>query len=174
MILLTGGARSGKSRLAVRSLAEREVGVVYIATGLESDEEMARRIAEHRRERPPSWTLIEEPTDLEGGLAAAGDAAAVIVDCLTLWLSHLMESHSDEEIRALSEGASRAAADRQAETIVITNEVGAGLVPMDKLGRRFRDLQGELNQMWVHRSDVAYLVVAGRAIPLTAEGVVVG
>ncbi|MGH8945255.1 MAG: bifunctional adenosylcobinamide kinase/adenosylcobinamide-phosphate guanylyltransferase [Acidimicrobiia bacterium] len=174
MILVTGGARSGKSRLVVRSLADRQEDVVYIATGVESDDEMARRIADHRRQRPSSWLLIEEPIDLEGALARARDEPAVIVDCLTLWVSNLMETHTDDEIREFSDIACHKAAARRATTIVVSNEVGSGLVPMDPLARRFRDLHGEVNQMWARAADAAYLVVAGRAVALPDEGLIVG
>jgi adenosyl cobinamide kinase/adenosyl cobinamide phosphate guanylyltransferase len=174
MIFLTGGARSGKSRLAVRFLADRGDDVSYIATGLASDEEMVRRIADHRRHRPSAWQLVEEPIDLEAALARAGDESSVIVDCLTLWVSNLMEGHTDDEIREFSHTACNKAAARQVTTIVVSNEVGSGLVPMDPLGRRFRDLHGEVNQMWGRAADAAYLVVAGRAVALPDEGLIVG
>lgn len=166
MILLTGGARSGKSRLAVETLRDRSGEVTYVATALPSDDEMAERIEAHRRGRPASWTVIEEATDLTGALSRVHQRSAVIVDCLTLWVSNLMESRYDEEILQLSEVASRAAAERREETIVVSNEVGSGLVPTAPLGRRFRDLQGEVNQMWAQRAAHVYLVVAGRAVLL--------
>lgn len=174
MILLIGAARSGKSRLAVGSLAGRLDDVAYIATGKASDEEMARRIAEHRRHRPPRWLVIEEPIDLESALEHARGYAAVIIDCLTLWVSNLMETHTDDEIRAFSHSASQVAGARQGDTIVVTNEVGSGLVPMEPLGRRFRDVHGEINQMWAGHATRTFLVVAGRAIAMPEDGVIVG
>ena len=166
MIFLTGGASSGKSRLAVEALAGWAGAVSYIATGLETDEEMTERIAAHRRARPAAWELIEEPIDLAGALGVVSSEAAVIVDCLTLWVSNLMESLSDEEIVGLSDVTAETAAERLAPTIVVSNEVGSGLVPLSAVGRRFRDLHGRVNQTWAGLSEEAYLTVAGRTVVL--------
>lgn len=166
MIFLTGGARSGKSKLAVEALADWEGEVSYIATAVESDEEMAERIAAHRRSRPATWDLIEEATELAGALARVTEQAAVVIDCLTLWVSNLMESRPDDQILALSDAAAVTAAARNAPTIVVSNEVGSGLVPMSAVGRRFRDVHGRVNQTWARQAEVAYLAVAGRAVAL--------
>ena len=170
MIFLTGGARSGKSTLAVEAFRGRELQVAYIATGVPADEEMKERIRAHQRHRPRAWELIEEPADLVGALARVGEGPAVIIDCLTLWVSNLMARHDDEEIHALSDAASLLAASRGADTVVVSNEVGSGLVPMDPVGRRFRDLQGVVNQIWARRSKTSFLVVAGAAVPLSFPG----
>src|SRR6185503_14956330 len=91
LVLLLGGARSGKSRLAVRLARQRGGPVVFVATGEPGDDEMAERIARHRAERPPAWTTVEEPVALRDALAAAPDGATVVVDCLSLWVANLIE-----------------------------------------------------------------------------------
>ena len=166
MIFVTGGARSGKSRMAVEALQSWPGEVTYIATARATDEEMSDRIAAHRRGRPGTWGLIEESEDLRGALDATPGSCAVIIDCLTLWVAALMETRSDAEILSLSDSASGIVAMREAPVIVISNEVGSGLVPMSPLGRRFRDLQGVVNQTWSGRAVDSFLVVAGRALPL--------
>ena len=167
MIFITGGARSGKSDAAASILSGRE-DVVYIATGTPSDDEMVARIETHQRQRPHGWRLIEEPENLEGILDSVDGGPPIIIDCLTLWLANLLETTADEEILSQSLTASGLAAARHSTTIVVTNEVGSGLVPMDPIGRRFRDLQGRVNRMWAAASDQAFLVVAGRMVTLQA------
>jgi adenosyl cobinamide kinase/adenosyl cobinamide phosphate guanylyltransferase len=167
MIFITGGARSGKSDAAVSMLGER-ADAVYIATGKPSDDEMVARIEAHQLRRPDGWRLIEEPTDLEGVLTNVDPGSPIIIDCLTLWLANVLERKADYEILSHSYGASGLAADRHSATIVVTNEVGSGIVPMDPIGRRFRDLQGRVNQIWAAASSQAFLVVAGRLVTLKA------
>ena len=169
LTILLGGARSGKSSLAVR-LGERvDTDVVYIATSphIPGDHDLDDRIAVHRAERPASWRTIEEELDLAAALAASDDAL-VIVDCLTLWLNNLMHHGADQStIEKATSAAIAAASDRRGDTVVITNEVGLGIVPDNDLGRQFRDQLGRLNQLWVAASDRAYLMVAGRALALS-------
>lgn len=166
MIFLTGGARSGKSRLAVKSLETWQDEVSYIATARDTDPEMSGRIAAHRRARPKGWGLIEESENLIGALEATPPSCAVIVDCLTLWVANLMETRTDEEVLDLSSSASEYLSTWNAPAIVVSNEVGSGLVPMNRVGRRFRDLHGMVNQTWSDRADASYLAVAGKALPL--------
>ena len=169
LTILLGGARSGKSSLAVR-LGERvDTDVVYIATSphIPGDHDLDDRIAVHRAERPASWRTIEEELDLAAALAASDDAL-VIVDCLTLWLNNLMHHGADQStIEKATSAAIAAASDRRGDTVVITNEVGLGIVPDNDLGRRYRDQLGRLNQQWVAACDRAYLMVAGRALALS-------
>lgn len=168
LTFLTGGARSGKSSLAV-ALAERDGGpVVFLATARTSDdEEWTERVARHRAERPAAWTTVEEQVDLAAALSRIPDAAFVIVDCLTLWLANLLETGADEErVVAATGGAIDAAAARSGATVVVSNEVGSSIVPMDAGARRFRDLLGRVNATWAERADAAYLVVAGRVLAL--------
>lgn len=167
LVVLLGGARSGKSRLALRLAARSDGPVTFVATAEARDDEMAERVARHRAERPASWTTVEEPVALDAALARAPDDACVVVDCLALWLSNLLEQGlgPDECERAAAAAAATAAA-RAATTIVVSNEVGLGIVPATPLGRGYRDLLGLVNQIWVAEADAAALVVAGRALRL--------
>jgi len=175
LTLLLGGARSGKSRLAVRLAAAWGGKVVVVATGEARDEEMAERIRRHRAERPPEWATVEEPLDLEGGLAGVPEEACALVDCLTLWVSNLLErSLSDVEIEDRARKAAAMAASRAAETLAVTNEVGSGVVPVSALARRYADLLGRVNAIWAEAADRALLVVAGRVLPLDTPAAIVG
>jgi adenosyl cobinamide kinase/adenosyl cobinamide phosphate guanylyltransferase len=175
LTLLIGGARSGKSSLAV-DIGHRHhaagLDVSYIATApLPSaehvDDDMTSRITRHRDERPQAWTTIEEEVDLIGALDRCGDGLAII-DCLTLWTSNLMwRDTTDDEIRSRASAAASAAIRRGAPTVAITNEVGLGVHPETDLGRRYRDVLGWVNQEWAAVADPALLLVAGRALPLT-------
>jgi adenosyl cobinamide kinase/adenosyl cobinamide phosphate guanylyltransferase len=170
MLLLIGGARSGKSRLAVE-MAERHGGpVCLIATGEASDEEMTERIERHRRERPESWQVIEESRQLDAALGQTGVEETLIIDCLTLWVSNLMIDRDDGSIIDLAKATARTASARDALTIVVTNDVGLGLVPMDPVGRRYRDLLGLVNREFSRQAEKALLVVAGRTLELERPG----
>jgi adenosyl cobinamide kinase/adenosyl cobinamide phosphate guanylyltransferase len=167
LTFLIGGARSGKSALAVGLGARHDGPVTYVATAPALDDDMARRIERHRRERPPAWTTIEEQLDLAGALERAA-GSMVIVDCLTLWVSNLLEAgHDDEHILEIAGSTARLAGERHAATVAISNEVGLGVHPTTELGRRYRDLLGRVNQCWAAQADPALLLVAGRAVPLT-------
>jgi adenosylcobinamide kinase / adenosylcobinamide-phosphate guanylyltransferase len=167
LTLLLGPARSGKSRTAVRMAGAWDGPVAVVATAEARDREMAARIARHRAARPASWETVEEPIDLGSALRKMPEEAAVIVDCLTLWVSNLMERGVDDagvERRAVV--AAREAARRPAPTIAVTNEVGWGIVPVEASVRRYRDLLGAVNQEWAALADRAFLVVAGRLLNL--------
>ena len=166
MIFLTGGARSGKSALAARLATNSGAPVRLVVTARVDDEEMAARVDEHRRRRPENWTVVEAPVDLPGAIRGSDPNEALIVDCITLWVSNLMEGHDDLTIEDRVGEAVATASGRSAPTIVVSNEVGSGLVPMHPLGRRFRDLQGRANQRFANRAEAAFLVVAGRALRL--------
>lgn len=137
-----------------------------IATALADDPEMERRIDDHRKHRPDHWSVVEEPTDVRGALTDSPDNELVVLDCLTLWLFNLMLERGDDEILEMVHGVIAAVQMRSGETIVVSNEVGAGLVPMHSVGRRFRDLQGRANRRFAHTATAAYFVVAGRALRL--------
>jgi adenosyl cobinamide kinase/adenosyl cobinamide phosphate guanylyltransferase len=157
-------------RIATASAAP----VTMVATAEALDSEMAERIARHRRERPGHWATIEEPLRLAPTLASIEPGATVIVDCLTLWVSNLLgDRQSDDAIREHANDAAAAARLHPGVVVAITNEVGSGVVPMTELGRRFADLLGEVNRIWVEQSDRAALVVAGRLLwlPAVAEGI---
>jgi adenosyl cobinamide kinase/adenosyl cobinamide phosphate guanylyltransferase len=166
LTVLIGGARSGKSVLALRLAADADE-VVFVATAEARDEEMAERIERHRRERPSEWRVVEEPIALRGAIEAAPPAALVIVECLSLWVSNLLEAGWVEEaVEAEGEKAARAAASRPGSTVVVTNEVGLGVVPETPLGRRYRDLLGRVNATFTVAADEAHFVVAGLTLPL--------
>ncbi len=169
MTLLIGGARAGKSEHAVRLASASNAPVVFIATAQASDDEMAERIRRHRARRPSGWKTIEEPLEIGKALDAAEAGSTVVIDCLTLWVSNLMLDCLDtEQIFELAAATSDLAAERAGTTIVVTNEVGAGVHPPTELGRRFQDALGRVNAIWSERAAEAFLVVAGRVLELTA------
>ncbi len=144
-LLILGGARSGKSAFAEARVAGSGLSRFYLATATAGDAEMTARIAHHRARRGPDWRVVEEPLDLVGALdrnAAQGNM--VLVDCLTLWLSNLMFAERDIEREAERLCAWLTAA--PGPVVLVSNEVGLGLVPETALGRSFRDAQGRLNQ----------------------------
>jgi len=157
LVLLVGGARSGKSSLAVRLATETGVPVVFVATGEARDDEMADRIARHRAERPEGWQTVEEPLALGAALETAPRDACVVVDCLSLWVANLLEQGQEPELRVPL---------RDGPTIAVTNEVGLGIVPVTPLGRAYRDVLGRVNAAWAAAADEAYFVVAGKALRL--------
>jgi adenosyl cobinamide kinase/adenosyl cobinamide phosphate guanylyltransferase len=172
LLVLVGGARSGKSRLAVEMGIKWAGRVVVIVTAEARDDEMAERIKRHRADRPAEWDTLEEPLDLEAALGSVPEDALALVDCLTLWVSNLMEKGmEDAEIEELARRSAAAAAGRTADTIVVTNEVGSGIVPTNALARRYRDLLGNVNSIWADTSDRAALVVAGQILPLSGLAV---
>jgi adenosylcobinamide kinase / adenosylcobinamide-phosphate guanylyltransferase len=163
LVVYVGGARSGKSTLAVERAKAQGAAVTFIATGEAGDEEMAERIEQHRRERPREWTTVEEPLELAAALASVSDTDTVIVDCLSLWVANVFESRPVEE---LSAAAAHVAAARPGLTIAVTNEVGLGIVPDNPLARAYRDALGRVNAQWAAAADEAHLVVAGRTLAL--------
>ena len=168
LTFLIGGARSGKSALALQLANEQHGAVTYVATSplIEGDDELDNRIDAHRAERPSAWTTIEEPHDLGAALLAAADSF-VIIDCITLWVSNLVW-RGDEELAILASAhaATTTARARTAPTVVISNEVGLGVHPETEVGRRYRDVLGRVNQTWASAADRSLLLVAGRALPL--------
>ncbi len=177
LVLILGGARSGKSSIAEK-LAERSGGrVTFVATAEAWDDEMRRRIQRHRAERPAGWRTVEEPIALaEAVQAAAPESDTILVDCLTLWVSNkLCQVNLDvppEERRAVEEQLEReleqtaarlveAARSTGATLLLVSNEVGLGLVPDNRLGRVYRDLLGLLNRRLAADADRVLLMVAG-------------
>jgi adenosyl cobinamide kinase/adenosyl cobinamide phosphate guanylyltransferase len=164
LVLLLGGARSGKSALAVRMAGDR---ATLVATATAGDEEMAERIERHRAERPAGWTTMEEPVALGSALAAVSAEEPVVVDCLTLWVWNLVAASSEEAaVEREAEAVARQAAARGGLTVVVSNEVGLGIVPATPLGREYRDLLGTVNRVFAAEADRALLVVAGRGLEL--------
>jgi adenosylcobinamide kinase/adenosylcobinamide-phosphate guanylyltransferase len=163
LVLLIGGARSGKSRLALERADQEARPVCFIATGQALDAEMTDRIERHRAERPAAWTTVEEPVELERALAGAPEDSTAIVDCLSLWVANVFESRPVEE---LSAAAAHVAGTRPGLTIAVTNEVGLGIVPDNALARAYRDALGRVNAQWAAAADEVHLVVAGRTLAL--------
>jgi len=165
LTLVLGGARSGKSRYAESLVTALPAPWIYVATGEARDAEMAERIAAHQARRGAGWRTLETPRDVVGALTAHG-TTPLLVDCLTLWLANalLASADVDAEIEHLEVALEQAAA----PLVLVANEVGFGIVPDNALGRRFRDLQGLLNQRIAARADRVVLVVAG--LPLTIKG----
>ena len=166
--LVLGGARSGKSRYAEQQASAAGCEVVYIATATIHDDEMQKRIQRHQQDRPSHWQTIEEPLSLAASLQAqARDDRCLLIDCLTLWVTNLL----------MLEDPARFAAEKQAfldilpqlpgQIILVSNEVGQGIVPMGELSRRFVDESGWLHQAIAAMATDVTLVVAG--IPMTVK-----
>jgi len=168
-VLITGGCRSGKSEYALR-LAEDHTKKVFIATAEAGDREMAERIERHKKRRGKDWRTVEEPVDLvEALVRSKNNAKVVVIDCLTLWLSNLLvKGDSIERIMDQVDALAQEIGDAEADFIIVTNEVGAGIVPGNELARRFRDLAGLTNQRLAQVCDRVVLMVAG--IPLVIKG----
>ena len=167
LVVLTGGARAGKSALALELAGRWDGDVVFVATAEAQDEEMRARIERHRTTRPPSWTTVEEPVALREALESLAGSQLVVVDCLTLWVANLLERRdSEDDIVAEACTVADIAAARSAPVIAVTNEVGLGVVPATPLGRTYRDVLGAVNREFVARADDAGFVVAGRVLRL--------
>ncbi|MBI2288634.1 MAG: bifunctional adenosylcobinamide kinase/adenosylcobinamide-phosphate guanylyltransferase [Chloroflexi bacterium] len=182
-ILITGGARSGKSRFAQELALKSAKSVLFVATAFAGDEEMRQRIAEHRRTRPAAWTTLEVTTHLGSRIRQEiGVAQVVIIDCITLLINNiftryagpaaedidasLVEKDIVSEIDELIDCIDRLDVD----FIMVTNEVGAGLVPANQMSRCYRDLLGRANQMLARRADEVYLMVAGLPMRIKPAG----
>jgi adenosylcobinamide kinase / adenosylcobinamide-phosphate guanylyltransferase len=159
LTLVLGGARSGKSRHAESLVTSAPGPWLYVATGQALDAEMGARIAAHRARRGPGWETREVPLDLAAALATAPVGRALLLDCLTLWLSNVMLAGRDAEAdtAALAEALARP----RGPWVVVANEVGLGIVPENALARRFRDAAGWLNQRVAAAADAVVLMVAG-------------
>jgi len=154
LVLVGGGARSGKSRWALDRARKRSGRLVFIATAEALDEEMSARIARHRSERGDEFVTVEEPLELARAIRST-EGDALIVDCLTLWLANGMGD---------VEGAIAAAKEHTGEVIFVTNEVGCGIVPDNALAREFRDRAGIVNQRFAEAADEVYWMVFGQAL----------
>jgi adenosylcobinamide kinase/adenosylcobinamide-phosphate guanylyltransferase len=163
--LILGGARSGKSTLASRLALESGKPVIFIATAEPRDDEMAARISRHRGDRPAAWRTIEAPLDLQAAVMTTASGHFLILDCLTLWVSNLLEQGKKAgEISAAAEHLAQEMSGRLG--VVVTNEVGLGIVPLNELARVYRDLLGTVNATFATFAERAVLMVAGRALDL--------
>ena len=174
-ILITGGARSGKSRFALELALKLGEPVLFVATALAGDEEMRQRIEEHQRARPSAWRTLEVTTHVGNQISQQiGKAQVVIVDCITLLVNNILGQYSPRtgasvieqkvtgEINALVDCINHTGA----SFIIVTNEVGTGFVPANRMGRLYRDLLGKANQLLAQQVDEVYLMVAGLPVQI--------
>ncbi|OQX66227.1 MAG: bifunctional adenosylcobinamide kinase/adenosylcobinamide-phosphate guanylyltransferase [Desulfococcus sp. 4484_242] len=165
LVFVLGGARSGKSSWAIEYAEETYDSCLFLATAEVKDHEMAERVRRHQASRGPRWRLIEEALDIDKALQGiAGGVDVVLVDCLTLWLSNILLQKGREAVMPYQKRLMQVLSQRDQAVILVSNEVGAGIVPEHPLGREFRDLAGILNQQLAALADRVVLTVAG--IPL--------
>lgn len=171
--LITGGVRSGKSRFAEQQTLRYQPPLCYLATAQALDDEMEERIAQHRARRGADWQTLEEPLALPQTLARLdGTYGAILVDCVTLWLTNLLlaRDHNDTERNEQIVGTVHRLATTlramQTPVILVTNEVGMGIVPEHRLGRLFRDLAGQANQILAASCDEVYTLICGLPLKL--------
>jgi len=171
LILVTGGTRSGKSTFAQTLANEGNGRKVFIATAEPLDQEMKRRIALHKKERPANWSTVEEPVQLAQTVKKCGEAYDVLlIDCLTLWISNLLVNKSMKEKDIFEQISDLVASlgEVPARVIMVTNELGMGIVPSNRLSRLYRDLVGKANQQVAREADEVYFLVSG--IPMKLKG----
>ncbi|MFH1485505.1 MAG: bifunctional adenosylcobinamide kinase/adenosylcobinamide-phosphate guanylyltransferase [Chloroflexota bacterium] len=178
LILITGGARSGKSAFAQQLAQAKGKRVLFVATAEAKDEEMAERIRRHRADRPKGWDTREEPLDVAKTIEEIDEHDVALVDCLALWVSNLFLRQAEGTMEAVAEASILDAArglvesyeNGKATLILVSNEVGMGVVPSNSLGRHFRDVLGRVNQLVASRADRVYLIIAGLALELKSLG----
>jgi adenosyl cobinamide kinase/adenosyl cobinamide phosphate guanylyltransferase len=166
LTFVTGGARSGKSAHALRLALAADAPVAMIATAEARDAEMRERIAAHRRERPASWRTVEEPLDLAGALRSLETGEYAVIDCLSLWVSNLLERESGVAVEGLASEAAALAAAHDGGCVAVSSEVGMGIVPDNALARSYRDVLGRVNAIWAEAADDALLAISGRVLRL--------
>jgi len=167
LTVLLGGARSGKSDLAVQLATAWPGTVTFVATATAGDEDMARRIERHQAERPTEWTLIESPLVSAAEISAVDDQSLVVLDCITLLVANLLfADHDEATIVSHVDELGQALANRAAPSLVITNEVGLGIHPETKMGREYRDLLGRSNRALTTVAETSLFVAAGKVLPL--------
>lgn len=162
--LVLGGASSGKSVFAETLIGRTQLSRVYVATAQLHDDEMRAKAERHLAQRGPGWRTVEEPLDLAGALKRITPDEVVLIDCATLWLTNHMLAGADPQ--DVTEGLLKALSACDAPVVIVSNEVGSGIVPATRLGRRFQTAQGQLNRQLAAAADLAVLVVAGLPLPL--------
>ena len=169
LVLVLGGTRSGKSLWALRYAEESYSSYLFLATARVLDEEMSERVKLHKESRGPNWNLLEEPVEIAEALRKkCRNLEAVLIDCLTVWLSNILLERGKEDIGIYQDRLLKALAERKQAIIVVSNEVGMGIVPDYPLGREFRDLAGQLNQRIAALADRVIFMAAG--LPLYLKG----
>lgn len=169
LTLLLGGAKSGKSALAIKFAKGRSgpSQVAFVATAEQRDPEMTAKAEAHRSARPTGWRTVEEPLALAEALASVAPGETAVVDCLTLWVSNVMEAGWDDgSVLRYASTTAQHAAGMPGLVVAVSNEVGSGIVPADALTRRYRDLLGKVNTVFSEHAQDAFLVVAGRLLAL--------
>ena len=164
--LIIGGARSGKSDLALEIARKWGRAVTFIATAEARDDEMRKRIAQHQAERDSAWITLEAPIEVAEAISNTPEENLIILDCLTLWVSNLFDRGIEPEAEARARQAGAALGRRTTPSLVITNEVGSGIVPDNAAARAYRDLLGSINSIFAADSREVLLVAAGRVSPL--------
>lgn len=168
LVLITGGVRSGKSKMAVDLAEKSGKPVVFLATCQPLDEEMQRRVAKHKQDRPESWQTVEEPIEIEKVIAGATEKL-VVLDCLTLWITNLVMAGLDQkQIMSKLETLLAFIKSGVFEVIIVTNEIGWGIVPDNQMAREFRDIVGFAHQKIAAQADEVYMTVCG--IPMLIKG----
>ncbi len=166
-ILVLGGARSGKSAYALELAGSFSKGKLFIATAEALDDEMRERIAEHKKDRGSAWTTVEEPTEIIEVIAKNKEAGLILIDCVTLWLTNLMEKGlTDADILKEVSWLSSAIKETVGAVIIVSNELGLSIVSENPLGRRFTDLSGRANQILAKAVDEVYFITAGLSTKL--------
>jgi adenosylcobinamide kinase/adenosylcobinamide-phosphate guanylyltransferase len=168
-VFVLGGARSGKSSWALRYTEERYESYLFLATAEVLDEEMAERVRLHQESRGAKWRLLEEPLKLAEALETkCAGVDAVLIDCLTVWLSNVLLKMGDEQVVPYEDQLLKSFSGRNQAIIVVANEVGAGVVPEYALGRKFRDIAGSFNQRIAGMADKVFYMIAG--LPMCLKG----
>ena len=171
LVLVLGGARSGKSSWALRYTEKRYHSPLFLATAEVLDDEMEQRVTLHKASRGPGWKLVEEPLDIANVLEKSrGDVDAVLIDCLTIWLSNVLLKMGEDAVVSQQDRLISALSRRKQAVIVVANEVGMGIVPEHALGRQFRDFAGVLNQKTAAIADRVVLLTAGLPMFLKGNG----
>lgn len=169
LVLVLGGSRSGKSSWALHYAQEHYESYRFLATAQVLDEEMAERVKRHKESRGPGWKVREEPLEIAEALGEASEGSdVVLVDCLTLWLSNVLLQLGEEHVDRYQQGLLRILSSRSQAVILVSNEVGMGIVPEYALSRRFRDLAGLLNQRVASLADKVVFLIAG--LPVYLKG----
>lgn len=167
--LITGGVKSGKSAYALKLGKDLGSKHAFIATATAGDDEMKRKIAAHRAERAGSWQTYEEPCDIASVLKRiAPEYDMVLIDCMTLWVSNLLTLHNlgDDEIEAAFSGFIRALDNAACRVIVVSNEVGLGIMPADRLSRRYQNFLGAVNSRIAGVADSVYMMISGLPVKI--------